>query len=326
MQENDHEPLVAAATSLVHERSAGLSAGAQLKLQQIRGIERACENLVNRKAELSTAAGEMTTAEMVALAEKIAAVKEELRQESTLYRWLGRRGLSQTLWVVLGGKVGAGKSVLAGAITGVPDVVPSRSGRSVSGVSVRIVHDATAAGRRGTIHLRDGTHQTAEGEEIDEWIALRDSQRQELRRYLDVDDAEIRVAYLNHLAKLFTLIDTAGLIEGRDDDERRLDHAIFHQADLLLIVDRPEDYREEVTPINQVVYDYMATVPAFIILNRTPGNGENCRLRREELESRGIPADRILMANCADTREVNEHVLVPIFEWLLATNQERIAA
>lgn len=322
-------PTSSAATATIIERAERLLAErAQSTTRLVHAKQAQLHELrsaATRPLELarSIASGsEQAASQLSSLERETTAVIEEIERTGLAWHSLERRSRSKTLWVLLSGVAGAGKSTSVSSAIGVPGVVPSGGGRPVSGATVRIVHDPTAVARRATLVLDDGSSHTAHGDEIDGWITQYDRNDQELHRYRKIRDAEIQVAFRNPLAELFTFVDAPGVIDGRMTEQHQLIEATQHACDVLLIIDRPlpSNYREVLTPANHVAYDFMTSIPSFVFINRSSVSDRNCELRHAELTACGIPADRILTADCSNTTEVN-HVLVTVLESFLTSKR-----
>jgi hypothetical protein len=264
--------------------------------------------------ELAQATGHGMTQTVTAAEEAI----RRIDRIDTRLRAIARRGESRLLWLLLGGESGNGKSTFLRSATAVPDVVPSRGGKPVTGATVRVCHDPRATTRLAQITLDSGNSLTVPNHEIDAWISQHDGDNQSLTQYQAIVDAEIRVAFRNPLAEMFAFIDSAGMVDGQDLEERQFTHAVDHASDVLLIIDQPnpDNGREVLSRINFQTYAIIDRMPTLVVVNRTSLNRVNCQLRHDELLNLGVPASRIITADCASTSEVND-VLLTILEWFL---------
>ncbi|BAY89803.1 MULTISPECIES: hypothetical protein [unclassified Tolypothrix] len=146
--------------------------------------------------------------------------------------------------------------------------------------------------------------------------------------YLAVREVHIYSDFPNAYIGQIALVDMPGLGDARLGDEEKLIKSLAEDIDIILFVRRPSPFGDYWTSADVALYDLfhglMSDLPqrSFMILNRTnidsadSDNLQICQYFQSQLEEMHIKVVECIIANCADSQEVNTQIIEQVIKYL----------
>jgi hypothetical protein len=192
--------------------------------------------------------------------------------------------------------------------------------------------------RRYHTHFREYSH-------LLKTPSPRNIRQEEIRQYVAQDNIEGERIYFNYLAvrevEIFcqfphqevgqiAVVDMQGLGDTGIGDETRLIKTLAEDVDFVLFVKMPKPSGDYWADVDVKLYDTvnasLADLPvkswSFMVLNRTDNgspfgnNSNNCQDLIESMAEKHINVSDYIVANCANSEEVNEKILVKTLDYL----------